>query len=815
MAPRGTPALVRLQEFYLPWFLAGTVSPDGRLIALGGRAGITLIDRDQGKEVGTVSIPDLSDLSAEAYQGISFSSDGTQLFALVAHAKAFDLRLWVWSVADGRLLREVSLDWRAGIGGPIPTGIPDLMILPGGYTGPKLDSYQYVPPFRDTEIRPGSLIELRLGSVVHKFDDCVLRWSAIGMSILAGIPTPPPAWESRVNRATADASKLPAMHVASVDCGRLEEIARPTMAAFAARPPAQSVDRSAVRIVAAESPASWLSLPPCRPAERWKARWLEADWPGSFGDNRAAVLRLEEQSAPCPRQELYWDRYDLISGRRVDEGILLWPWVQDPALMKRGNLSRLQAALLKQGPALPAAPLAALSPGGGMLAVCDPATPGRLDVWNDAGTRLVGFVATADATDVDWMGWSNDKRLLVITAGQLTAWDIPEVRPVFTVNGGYTAPSVLDPDRSWLAIAAGDHIDIIASATGQCLDRCRAGGVAGAIRDLALSSDGTKLAALFSGTSDPKQGTCAAQLWDLATGRADLLHLSDGSASPAWVDNERLAVFAGQSATLCDQKTGYALAGYWFPDVDRNGSGPLFRRASDGRMWYRRELPVKLSSRGKCAVWYSLACVDLLCGSGHLQDPDRECIFPRQFPLRVEVDLGTEARSQKVASNIVGNLQKQGFNIGPDGWTYRASYEVINSGKFFNGEDQIPAVRFTRRLFNRQQEIVWQFAYTGHFVDTLDRYFVGAGGKKYRLGADIIRKELRFVGQDVKVAISNEILDAEAEHPGYGGEIPESLLKGAHSYRALPLQLKPVPNWSPADLQIAPREQPSHGARKK
>jgi hypothetical protein len=214
-------------------------------------------------------------------------------------------------------------------------------------------------------------------------------------------------------------------------------------------------------------------------------------------------------------------------------------------------------------------------------------------------------------------------------------------------------------------------------------------------------------------------------------------------------------------------------------------------------------MPVNFGGGGKSAVWYSLAGVDLLCGSGHLQDPNRQCIFPRQFPLRVEVDLGTEARGQMVLPNIVANLQKQRFAIGGGGWTYRASYEVINSGKFLsvgNGEEQIPAVRFTRKLINAEQETVWQFQYTGHFVDPLDRYFVGASGKKYRLGIDIVRKELRFVGQDIKVAISNEILDAEAQHPGYGGEIPDCLLKGANSYRAVPLELKPVPNWNRADL---------------
>src|SRR5262249_29055176 len=152
------------------------VSPGGRYVALGNRAGVTLVDVTAGKEVGTLPVPGPGGRQADAFRGLSFSPDGAALLALPFDDRALALKRWSWSVADGRPWTQVVLDWASsGCGPPLPGPEPGTVLLPGGHFGPGLGPLGHIPPFRLTDVRPAVLVETRCGSIVAKLDYCVLR----------------------------------------------------------------------------------------------------------------------------------------------------------------------------------------------------------------------------------------------------------------------------------------------------------------------------------------------------------------------------------------------------------------------------------------------------------------------------------------------------------------------------------------------------------------------------------------------------------------------------------------------------------------
>jgi hypothetical protein len=790
-APAGNPALQArdLAEFYRPYFTAGAVSPGGRYVALGNRAGITLVDVREGKEVGTLPIPGLGGRQADAFRGLSFRPDGAELLALTYDDRALALKLWSWSVADGRPRTEMALDWASsGCGPPLPGPTPGTILLPGGHFGPGLPPFGHIPPFRATDVRTATLVETRCGSIVARLDYCVLRWTDDGPVLAAGGPKE--AKPEKLQRADERWDKGIPQEAFTVtpDRPRLIAAARERLAGLAARPPVVRPDRTAVKRLTPEPPSRWAAPPTVRQAELLKVRWLEADFPAAFGDAQAAVLRFEYKIDVRQRFEMHWDRYDLRNAAKVGTGFQLWPWARDPSRMKQHE-SVFQ----------PQTPPAALGADGARLAVCDPADLSRVDVWSADGKRLVGFRPAGPGRAVGWVGWSPQGRLLTVADGSLVAWEVPAARAVIEVAGGYAAPVALAPGGAWLAVAAGDHVDLLDSATGACLGRCRAGGALGAVRDLALSGDARRLAVVFAGP-DPKAGTLKAQLWDLAAGRAELLTFGRGPyVTASWASPEHLVTVTDEQV-LYDQLARYGIATYQFITADRKWHGSFWARSPDGRLWFRLAHPRPVGARST-GVWWQVTEAELLGSlAGRLAERPRAAVFPRLHPVRVEADLGTAERGQAFARPVAEMLRKQGFAIGPKGWSLRVTHQVVNSTKELTRQiiievpQLIPMVRLKWVLCDAEGNPVWQRDTAGQFAWTGSKYYKGSSRlpPKGRAGMEWVKTHFDFGGRPMREAIADEILDTLARRPTPLDPIPPAWLRVGRDYREMPLRLLPV-----------------------
>jgi WD40 repeat protein len=790
-----------LHLFYRPCPMAGAVSPGGRYVALGNRKGATVVDVTRGKEVGTLPLPGLAGRPADVFRGVSFRPDGSELFALVLGDKAHDLKLWSWSVTDGRPLLEVQLQWAAGFGPPLPGPEPGTLVLPGGNAVNEILPYGPVMPSRATDVRTAAVVETRVGSVLAKLDYCVLRWAEDGPILVAGGSKDAKPQKAQRADERWDKGIPQEAYAVAFDRASLIAAARARAANLTARPPVVRPDRSKVKRITPEAPVAWAAPPKVRPTKPGPLRILEADFPAAFADAQAAVLRFEYKLDVRQRFEMHWDRYDLRSGARVGPGFLLWPWTRDPGRMKEHE-SILQ----------PPTPVAALTSDGARLAVCDPADSSRVDVWTADGKRLLGFRPAGPGRSVAWLGWSPQGRLLVVADGSLTAWEVPGARAVFEVAGGYTAPVALASGRGWLAVAAGDHVDLIDTSTGACLGRCRAGGVRGAVTDIALAPDGRRMAVVFPGPGDPKGGKFTAQLWDLGSGRADVLPF--GSApyvTACWAGPEHFATFTANNA-LYDLPVRYGLAPYHFAPGAPNWSGPALARSPDGRLWYRRvdtRRGVKLRAPG---VWWAITEEELLGepASGLTKGP-RACVFPRQFPVRVEASMGTSERGRTFARKVAEMLGKQGFTVGPKGWYLRVTHQVVDTGRelthvgLIEVPEFIPAVRFKWVLCDAEGNQVWDRVTLGRFAFQSSKYYTGTTREPYkgRPNREWIKAHFNFGGRPMRDAIVDEILDTQAQHPPALDGLPEMLLKVGREYRPLPLRLNPVGEW-PAPPEPGP-----------
>jgi hypothetical protein len=786
----------QLHTFYRPWPLMGAVSPGGRHVALGNRAGITLVDVREGKEIGTLPIPEMKNEQASAVRGVSFQADGKELYALVFQASK-PQRLLSWSVADGLRLLDLELETAEPLGPPLLGPEPGTILLPGGHVGFGIpNAYNYVPPYRASRVMPAMLIETRVGSVLAKLDYCVLRWAENGPVVAAGGPAksdpqarPEDKWDAGVPQE---------MFAAVVDRPALIAAAKARAANLAARPGVVRPDRLAVQRITPEPPAAW-AAPPVSKSEPAAVRYLETAFPTAWAEAQVAMLRYNYERDVRERFELFWDRHDRRSGAKIGTSMRLWPWTRDPGKMKPHE----------PGVLAPAAPVAALSADGGMLAVRDPADPSRVDLWSADGRRLVGFHPAGRTHVVHWLGWSPRGRLLTVANGSVSAWEMPAGRAEFTAAGGYTAPVAPAADRSWVAVAAGDHVDLLDSATGTCLARCRAGGGTGPLRDLTPSPDGRRLAVVFA-SADPKAGKYTAQLWDLTAGKADLLTFGgEPYQTCCWVGPEHFAAFT-TDLVLYDLAVRHHVAAYHVPIAPPKWHGPVFARSSDGRLWFHRGDPRPQGGKQSAGgAWWAVADAELLgAHEGHqLGATPRAVVIPRRFPVRVEADLGSSERSRQFAPQAAELLRKAGFATGPKGWSLRIAHRAVETSKelklqgLIEVPEFIPAVVLDWALCDADGNHVWERRTVGNFAWNRSKYFTGTTTEDVKGRRDLqwVKTHFNFKGRNMRDAIVEEILDTLAqEQPVALGELPNAYLKIDRRYLAIPLRFNPIAAWSAA-----------------
>jgi hypothetical protein len=792
--PVGGIAQRALHMYYRPWPLGGAVSPGGRHVALANRAGITLVDVRAGKEIGTLPVDGLKDLQETALRGVSFSPDGKELYALILLGAQQGLRLQSWSVTDGRARLDLTLDGYPGLGPPLPGPELGTLLLPGGHVGFGIAAaLAYVPPYRASAVMPAALVETRAGSLLAKLDYCVLRWAENGPIVAAGGPpksdpkaSPDQKWDAGVPQEVfAQTPDRPALIAA----------AKERIANLVPRPAVVRADRGAVKRIAPEPPAAWTAPPAVRMPEPAAMRYFETDFPAAWAEHEAAVLRYDYKLDVRQRFELHWERLDRRNGKNLGTRTMLWPWAHDPGKMKQHE------SVLS-----PPLPCAALTSDGKMLAVCDPADRTRVDVWTGDGRRLVGFHPSGRTQEVRWLGWSPGGKLLTVANGSLIAWEAATARAEFEVAGGYTAPVALAGDRTWLALAAGDYVDLLDNSTGACLGRCRAGGVNGAARDIALSPDGRRLAAVFSASDDPKTPKWIAQLWDLNQGQTEVLTLGAGPYQTAcWVGPDHLAAFTNEFS-LYDLSVRERVAVYHVPIAPPKWQGPVFARAADGRLWYRRGDPRpgggKQSPGG---AWWAIADAELF-GSAigtRLDASPRSVVYSRRNPVRVEVDLGSSERGEKFAPLVAELLHKQGFSIGPKGWALRITNRVVDTSKDLKVQglieypESIPAVLLDWTLLDGDGNTVWERRTVGNFAGVLSKYYTGTTEVPFKGRSDFqwVKNHFDFRGLNMRDAIAAEILDKLAGEPTPLGNVPAAYLKIDRSYQAMPLHFNPIAPW--------------------
>jgi hypothetical protein len=398
------------------------------------------------------------------------------------------------------------------------------------------------------------------------------------------------------------------------------------------------------------------------------------------------------------------------------------------------------------------------------------------------------------------MTWSGDGRLLTLGCGCLTAWEVPAGKAVWEVEGGYAAPAELAPGRGWLAVSAGTYVDLIETTSGRCLGRCRTGGVDGTIRDVAVSPDGKRLAAVYPGAPARRKELFTAVVWDLTSGKAERVPFGTGSfALLHWGGPEQL-VACSDRCELFDLRARDRVGTYSMPKNYDRPLGPPLARSPEGRLWISLGNTRGLNLRNQPRVWRALTVPDpRVTNEGRVLAEDRQYVSLRKTPVRVEVDLGKPERSRGVANILARGVREQGLTLGPDGWVLRMTHKVVDSemvlqpGQWAEEGVKIPKVLFTLELLDPEGTQVLEQKSEGLFAQVGSKYYVKSVRGNPALGAQPGAKTdyYEFGKQGLRTAVVEEILDTRSA--GFkipAGSIPAWFLKSGGSVCTLPLTLE-------------------------
>ena len=298
----------RVSSFYVLWPNLAAASPGGRYLAVGGRGAVTLLDLEEGREVGSVPVK-LRDNHFSNHRGLSFSPDGTQLMAwtetrMTTNAGLVDAALAsAWSVTDGRKLHEVPSPTPSA--GPLVAGPDPEMLLATGRYSSQLNYF-------------ATAVELPTGRVTHLMP-IILRWSDNGPIVHLGPMSAPGEPPPDVNVARLGGGGELGIYSVQESQPRLlaalnQNGIRPSEAAQSRA--CGSIWPSATRCSAArELVALAGGEATSRPTEN---NLLESGWPAALGDHRAAVLRLAFKEKANGRETLALPRNDLGTVRPGD-----------------------------------------------------------------------------------------------------------------------------------------------------------------------------------------------------------------------------------------------------------------------------------------------------------------------------------------------------------------------------------------------------------------------------------------------------------------------------------------------------------------
>jgi hypothetical protein len=755
-------------DAYLPNPLGGAVAPGGRFIAIGGPTEITVFDLQEKKEHGRFPIRGNAGLSA--FSGCEFLTGPNRL--VVAQV---DTHVSAWDLSTGKLTHATPLEMR---GGGFHARI-------GNGTAGHLQYATYRLKQFGQESSP--LTPLSAGPALffcRAHDRGVL---------------PPEI----LKRLTYDLVELDVIFTWTLDdkvCSRAEV---PTYEPFelpTPRPAVKIGTRPAVSAKQPVPPATWQAPPAADWTKPDAAGWL-TEWPAAISGAHAAVVRyvpIDKSVRPYGRKQKYfqmfWDRYDLSTGKRHGPPLLLWPWANDPNLLSEDPAAQV--------PTAPLATCAALTADGDMLAVVDPNEPHRIDLWNTKGERT-GYYAAAEGDVVQWLGWSADGKLLSLASGILTAWDARAAKALWEVNGGYQPSSELARGGKWGAFHGGTHVDLIDTATGKCLGRCR---VRQAIADpvaLTLSPDARRLLVVtkkpqFTRSLDGAYEFYSGTLWDLTTGTAEaipfgtiLVNQFNDLQHAGWITPDHfvgfflgLDVYDVRAKGMVAQFYVSENQGAFFPKK------PWYRTAPDGRTWLRARTKKKTQEVPGPYAWIHVPLPD---EAAPLLDPDRTYVEIANQPLQVEVDFQESRRSKRAAQAVADVFAGRGYSIADSPWKIRLAFEL--SDKHINLKH--PAGQETKifhGLFKWSLvppsggEAVWKWQGERSLLSN-SKFAIGTrtSFEGLPVGYSVRITEFDFGGRDPMKALTEEYLEKAAGAPEVPGNLARWTVTGSGKTQPLPL----------------------------
>ncbi|HEY1861966.1 MAG TPA: hypothetical protein VGG61_16510 [Gemmataceae bacterium] len=551
------------------------------------------------------------------------------------------------------------------------------------------------------------------------------------------------------------------------------------------RPQVRPGDRSAVKKVEPAQPLPW-SIPEEKvpPSEPLMSAIDVAPGDVFFSAaqaGQAAVLALRRHDTPHSRLASTWSRVDLRTGKRLGEGIELWPW-----------FNGAEDATLNPPPTGWA--LAALSADGSQLALRDPASRGRLDVWDSSGARLLSLTPYDPASALEWLGWSADGRLLTIGEGRLTAWDIPDGRAVYEIFiSGSNLAAVLSPGRTWIAVATKGGVYLFDTAAGRCLGHLETGDPAaeGWIA-LAIAPDGQRLCGIIRRRPPPFAPSGiggwmtrwngkerAGELvwsslydiytWDLQSGKlTGSFPVWTDVASPQWNPlhwcGPNHILIGGRN--LVDLEHRVLLRAYL-------ASRAIVPESPDGRLWY---LSAATQPGAKVAPLRAYRSPSPLA--------DAKVVFHPGTPVVVAAECGNPDRDKLAVTALRSLLDHEGYKDGPGAWTMRLKAEPFDTRERLPQEPAdaptLPAILITIRLITPNGTEAGSEAYSAVFPRKRSKYYV-----RPRAGESDTVEKYNFGGKDRNQAILEEIWEQLAT-PGAWARWPRGVVKVQDKFLLLP-----------------------------
>lgn len=515
---------------------------------------------------------------------------------------------------------------------------------------------------------------------------------------------------------------------------------------------AQAIDRSKLEIVEPAPPATFQAVANWTRPTPPPATIIQTETsPLAFGGNKALLVNSR-------RNEQNFDAFD---ARIVD--------LSKPSLAENSKAFEILSYNFTEGTVSDRPKVGsyyfpgAMSSKDDKFAFGDPDKHGRAEIWSvDPPQRLMTFESSQKPSGYfSWMDFDGEGNLFTLEQGVLCSWKIAAegVTGRFALAGDYCRPIHFSPDRKFLIASRGETFDLIDPATGKCLNRLTFNN-----KDLVSSfmfgPSGHHLAVHF-GTNQPgygfddskelgeHQSASHSVIWDLATGEALVSKfpiIIDGWFGPEHVVL-RYVNGSIRGAGLFDLKYNMETVAY------HTGAGSCL---GDGRMWnwYGETKQYYLSSMSGTPTKEEAPYVD----------PQRVVFDIQKDPVSLEIVAGTPELAKKFAPELVTNMQKAGWKVGPSKFVIKVTpmaYDSNNKIEFTTGNVvDVPYVHYLWRLFDDKGQLIAEGATRGDFDQQTSKYLLN----KNQLDLETRRvtgdTALGFRGKDPATAMIDEILES-------------------------------------------------------